>query len=1099
MKQVMMALITALILQTSGLVFAAEIGWPIELNVDEGQIIVYEPQPDGLEGNILKGRAAVSFQPNGASEPAFGAVWFDSQVDIDRYNRMVYIDGMDVETIRITDATTEQEQEVVSILEREISDLETTLDYDNFVAGLTALDQEKASVEGLNNDPPTILFETEPAILVVCDGEPELRQMGSTGLMRVVNTPFFIVLDPGTRSYWLNGGTYWFSATDIKGQWQAKSNPPKNVNSAYQAELKATGGVEIEPDSTNTTVVPKIIVATEPTELIVSIGEPRFAQLPGSLLLYMTNTEDDVFMDVKSQSYYVVLSGRWYQGPSMDGPWEYVPSDQLPQEFANIPGDSEKSKVLPFIAGTPEAEDAVMDASVPQTAAIKRSEAVFEAVYDGEPDFEPIPQTDIRAARNTYQSILYIDGRYYACDEAVWFVADSPQGPWYVSDLVPANVQYIPPISRYYHVRYVHVYHSTPEVVYVGYTPGYLGSYPYRGTVVYGTGYYYRPYVSRRVYYPRPATWGFHTNYNPWTGWSFGMSWSVGWTNFSIGFGHGYGYDEGYYDGYDDGYDDGYRRGRRHGHRGWWGPGGYRWRPNHNYRQRPVRIHRPFSILDGDMDYRDRINKNNRVNLRPEDPNDLMGLYRSGDYRRAVLDRGDLDRMQGRRDKRDYKAGRGPNNIRTDRDGRILKYDDKGRWQERNRGTWKPLASERTPVTAPGLTPGGRRPVTRPDWKPIGKPPVTTPGLTPGDQRPGTKPDWKPIDKPPVTSPGLTPGDKGPGTKPDWKPIDKPPVTSPGLTPGDKGPGTKPDWKPIDKPPVTSPGLTPGDKGPGTKPDWKPIDKPPVTSPGLTPGDKGPGTKPDWKPIDKPPVTSPGLTPGDKGPGAKPDWKPIDKPPVTKPGLTPGDQRPGTKPDWKPIDKPPVTSPGLTPGDKPTVTKPDRKPSVQPKVTQPERVQPKVTQPERVQPRVTQPERVQPKVTQPERVQPRVTQPESVQPRVTQPERVQPKVTQPERVQPKVTQPERVQPKVTQPERVQPRVTQPERVQPRVTQPERVQPKVTQPERKPSVQPKVLPPEEKKAPDVSKGNQGQADGDGGGQRKPKPGEILIKPEDLTGN
>ena len=278
--------------------------------------------------------------------------------------------------------------------------------------------------------------------------------------------------------------------------------------------------------------------------------------------------------------------------------------------FAAIPEDSEKSNVLPFVAGTAEAEQALADAAIPHTVAIKRSEGTFEAVYDGPPDFEPIPETPIRAATNTYQSILFVDDRYYACDEAVWFVADSPNGPWFVSDFVPAEVQYIPPRSRYYHVRYVHVYRSTPEVVYVGYTPGYLGSYTNHGTIVYGTGYHYRPYVSRTVYYPRASTWGFHTNYNPWTGWSFGMSWSVGWTNFSIGFGH----DDGYYHDRDRDHDRGHR-----GRHGWWGPGGYRWRANRNYHRRPVTINRPINIRTGDIDIRSRVNKHNRVKVRPED------------------------------------------------------------------------------------------------------------------------------------------------------------------------------------------------------------------------------------------------------------------------------------------------------------------------------------------------------------------------------------------------------------------------------------------------------------------------------------------------
>ena len=67
---------------------------------------------------------------------------------------------------------------------------------------------------------------------------------------------------------------------------------------------------------------------------------------------------------------------------------------------------------------------------------------------------------------------------------------------------------------------------------YVGYTPGYIYSYPYHGTIVYGTGYYYRPWY-RRYYYPRPVTYGYGVHYNPYTGWGFSVGVSYGWVGYN--------------------------------------------------------------------------------------------------------------------------------------------------------------------------------------------------------------------------------------------------------------------------------------------------------------------------------------------------------------------------------------------------------------------------------------------------------------------------------------------------------------------------------------------------------------------------------------
>jgi hypothetical protein len=108
----------------------------------------------------------------------------------------------------------------------------------------------------------------------------------------------------------------------------------------------------------------------------------------------------------------------------------------------------------------------------------------------------------------------------------VWFTAESIAGPWVVAVTIPEVIYTIPTSSMLHFVTYVRVYGVTPEVVYVGYTPGYLGTVvePY-GTVVYGTGYVYPTYVSN-VWYPPPYTYGVAAVpvYNPALGFTFGFA-----------------------------------------------------------------------------------------------------------------------------------------------------------------------------------------------------------------------------------------------------------------------------------------------------------------------------------------------------------------------------------------------------------------------------------------------------------------------------------------------------------------------------------------------------------------------------------------------
>ena len=97
---------------------------------------------------------------------------------------------------------------------------------------------------------------------------------------------------------------------------------------------------------------------------------------------------------------------------------------------------------------------------------------------------------------------------YYAVVAGVWFTAAQFTGPWTIATSVPAVIYTIPPSSPIYYVTYVRIYEATPQYVYVGYTPGYLGTVvsPY-GTVVYGTGYAYSPWIGT-VWYPPPYTYG---------------------------------------------------------------------------------------------------------------------------------------------------------------------------------------------------------------------------------------------------------------------------------------------------------------------------------------------------------------------------------------------------------------------------------------------------------------------------------------------------------------------------------------------------------------------------------------------------------------
>lgn len=688
-------LLGSVLLLGAGGAKAADPEWPRQIAAPQATIVMYQPQPESLRGNILAARIAVAVTLKGRRQPIYGTVWTSSRVETDRNQRTVRIADLSVTQVTLPDGA-EDRQTVARLLETEVPRWNLTLSLDRLEASLLDAQVEMASVEGLRTTPPRILFASVPTILVSIDGEPRLRPIENTPLQRVVNSPFPLIYDPASRSFYLNGGRLWYRAQHIHGPWTLIDNPPAAVAAvAPPDEETAT------PISLASGPAPHIVVATEPTELIVTDGAPHFASIPGTGLLYVANTESDVFLEVPSQQYYVLLSGRWFRAPSLDGPWSFVPPRELPADFQRISPQSVRGDVRAHVAGTDEARLALIDAMIPQTATIPRGEVRLNVTYDGPPQFEPIPGTDIEYAVNTSVPVLKIHGQYYACVEGVWYVAPNPTGPWSVATAVPPEVQAIPPSCPLYNTRFVYVYQYTPRVVYVGHTPGYLGCYPYDGTVVWGTGFPYMPWL-RSHYYARPATWGFHARYHRWTGWTFGLSYNTGPFHLDFRWGGRQG--------------ETYRGGR-------WGPGGFRALPYVSVHNRWIRFPAPqMSPVDRGPDLYDR------REMRPRD-------LQPGRAPRITP----TPSVPGR-----------SNDVFSNPDGGIFRRTDQG-WEIRGRGGWPPSppgAATRSPGVGTPSTPGGRpapvppagAPIPRPGTPPPGGRPSPSPPSGGGDRRPGLFP-----------------------------------------------------------------------------------------------------------------------------------------------------------------------------------------------------------------------------------------------------------------------------------------------------------------------------------------------------------------------
>jgi len=510
--------------------------WPRVVDLSNGQVLVYQPQINKWEGNRIDFRCAMAIKPTGAKDETFGVIVANARTQVDKVARTVVFEDLKVTK---TDFPTLPDHGAAYTTElgKEFAATIRTISLDRLEASLAAAGVKPPTV-AVQNNPPNVVVSYSPAILVPVDGAPVMKPVpGHDRAKRVVNTRALILQGGMTDALYMHVYDGWLSASGIGGPWtQAYPGPfmGKELNAIAQELSKKgevdllDGGPKANPKPSLANGVPTIYTSQSPTELIVFKGQPDFVPVVGTQLLWASNTTSDILINTANNNYYALLAGRWFSAANLTGPWTFVAADALPADFAKIPPQSLAGAVLPTVAGTPQAQEAVIANSIPQTATVPlKNGPKFTPSFDGPPKLVPIPGTALSQVQNSAEPIIQAaPNSYYAVVAGVWFTASQLTGPWVVAASVPAAIYSIPPSSPIYYVTYVRIYEATPQYVYVGYTPGYLGTVitPY-GTVVYGTGYVYSPWIGS-VWYPPPYTYTVAATpvYNPYVGFTYGFA-----------------------------------------------------------------------------------------------------------------------------------------------------------------------------------------------------------------------------------------------------------------------------------------------------------------------------------------------------------------------------------------------------------------------------------------------------------------------------------------------------------------------------------------------------------------------------------------------
>ena len=507
-------------------------GWPRPYTLPSGgSIVVFQPQVSTWENQkLLTAFSAVSYRAPGADKPAYGSLKIEADTKISVTERLVSFKNFKIVEASFQTLSRDRVREITGEITKSIPDDERFMALDRVLANIDKSTIVPKNVEGIKTDPPPIFFSKSPAILVNLDGDPIWSPIKDNDLKFAVNTNWDLFQYAATNTYYLRNDEAWLKAADIKGPWVAAGKLPDSFKKLPPDDNWTDVRMSLPGRQLDAAAVPRVFVSTQPAEMILLTGEPAYSPVSNTGLMWVSNTESDVFRMGKAGPVYYLVSGRWFSAPDFTGPWTFA-TPSMPADFQKIPLEHPRSRVLASVPGTPQAAEAVLIADIPQTARVSRKGLKAPDVdFQGEPQFVPIEPTTVQRAVNTDKDVFKIGGAYYMCYQGVWFVGTGPSGPWEVAASVPPEIYKIPPSDPSNHVTYVTIEDSTDDWVDVAAAAGYAGMMVAWGCTMWGSGWYYPPYYGwyggYPFYYPAFPSYGSSAWYNPWTG-AYGRSASV--------------------------------------------------------------------------------------------------------------------------------------------------------------------------------------------------------------------------------------------------------------------------------------------------------------------------------------------------------------------------------------------------------------------------------------------------------------------------------------------------------------------------------------------------------------------------------------------
>ena len=331
-------------------------------------------------------------------------------------------------------------REVVATIEKVMSPDERVIALDRVLANIDKSQIVPKNVEGIKADPPSIFFSTTPAVIVNIDSQPIWSPIKDNDLKFAVNTNWDLFQHEPTKTFYLRNDTSWLKATDVAGPG-ARGTLPDSFKKLPADENWKDVKANLPGKPIAAAAVPRVFVSSEPAELILLTGAPKYVPVAGTALVWVSNTESDVFRVGNSGAVYYLVAGRWFRRPtSRDrGRLRRLLCRKISSDSAGAPSLARARVGAGHRRGGRSSPDRTDSADGARQQ--ERSKAP-EVAFQGEAKLTASSRPRERAV-NTDKDVFKVGELDHLCYQGVWFVGRRDR-PWEVAESVPEAIYKIP-------------------------------------------------------------------------------------------------------------------------------------------------------------------------------------------------------------------------------------------------------------------------------------------------------------------------------------------------------------------------------------------------------------------------------------------------------------------------------------------------------------------------------------------------------------------------------------------------------------------------------------------------------------------------------